>query len=164
MLKIPQTLHWFLEKCFYRQNWGWGLLCVHYCFLTLPPLFLHFLPFLISNSILSKSGKVWEAEAFFLQTKNGGHGKVFFTSEGPTGSSSVSIPLFFDNPQSWGEQVFRCLLGKKGNNIWIETLIINSAEELGFRRTRFQCQATSYTSFPSPPWWMFRVNWQNFYC
>ena len=46
---------------------------LHYCFLTALPLFLHSLPSLISNReyALWNSGKVREAEAYFLQRRNG---------------------------------------------------------------------------------------------
>ena len=49
----------------------------HYCFLTTPPLFLHSLPFLISNCLnlffetQGRSGRL--NEAYFIQTRNRGH-------------------------------------------------------------------------------------------
>ena len=41
--------------------------------------------------------------------------------------------LFYDTPQLQGN---RCIL-RKGIKFWIERLIINSTEELGFRRSQF---------------------------
>ena len=53
-----------------------------YCFLTVLPLFLHSLPSLISNLLnllFGTQGKsVRLSEAYFLQTRNRGHGKDLY--------------------------------------------------------------------------------------
>lgn len=46
--------------------------------------------------------------------------------------------LFYDTPQLQGN---RCRL-RKGIKFWVEQLIINSTEELGFRVTWFQAPGT----------------------
>ena len=52
---------------------------LNYCFITAFPLFLHFLTSLISSceSVLWNSREAEKAEAFFLQTRNSEHRKVF---------------------------------------------------------------------------------------
>lgn len=49
---------------------------------------------------------------------------------------SFKFPLLFGTPQSWGEWHGT----RKGIKLWIEMLIINLKEELGFRRTWFPYQ------------------------
>ena len=66
---------------------------LHYCLLTAPPLSLHPLPSLISNHLklpFGTQGRSWRPnEAYFLQTRNGGHRKTF-VPRSPTWSCSVS--------------------------------------------------------------------------
>ena len=54
---------------------------LHYCFLTAPLLFLHSLTSLRSNCLnllFGTQGRSWRLnEAYFLQTRKGGHRKAF---------------------------------------------------------------------------------------
>ena len=68
---------------------------LHYCFLTVPPWCLRPLPSLISsclNLAIGTQGRSWRLnEAYFLQARNSGHGKIF-VPRSPTGSCLVSCP------------------------------------------------------------------------
>ena len=67
---------------------------LYYCFLTVPVLFLHSLPSLISNCLnlsLGIHGRPWRLkEAHFLRTRNWGHRKAF-VPRSLTGSCSVTM-------------------------------------------------------------------------
>ena len=67
---------------------------LYYCFLTVPPWFLHSFPSLISNSFnlpIGTQERSWRLnEAYFLQSRNEGHRKVFMTGC-PTGFCSVLV-------------------------------------------------------------------------
>ena len=57
----------------------------------------------------------------------------------PQGPAGFQSPLYPDTSQSGGKQA----ADKKGSNIWLERLIINSTEERGFRVTWFQAPGKS---------------------
>ena len=67
---------------------------LHYCFLIVLPLSPHLLPSLISNCLnllIGTQERWWRLnEAYFLQTKNGGHRKAF-VPRSPIGSCLVSL-------------------------------------------------------------------------
>ena len=61
---------------------------LHCCFLTALPLFPHSLIPLISNCLnllFGAQGRSRGLKAFFLQTRNGGHGKAFVPGRAPQG-------------------------------------------------------------------------------
>ena len=72
---------------------------LYYCCLTVPPLSLYPLPFLISNCLnlpLGTQRRPWRlSEAHFLKTRNGGHRKAF-VPRSPTEPGSVTISPSFD--------------------------------------------------------------------
>ena len=80
---------------------------------------------------------------FFFQARNWGTQKGFCTQEGPQFLLSSNPSVFFDIPQSWGEQV----LDRKEITFWIDRLVIKSAEEFGFIGIWFQ----SPVQFQLPP-------------
>ena len=69
---------------------------LYYCFLTVPPWPLHSFPSLISNSLnlpIGTQESSWRLnEAYFLQSRNEGHRKVFMTGC-PTGFFSVLVVI-----------------------------------------------------------------------
>ena len=80
---------------------------------------------------LRKGHGGWKSSFYKEETRDK---KIHLFLGGPHRSYRDSIPLFFDNPQLVGN---RCWT-RKGITFWIEMLIINSAEELGFMRTWYQ--------------------------
>ena len=70
-----------------------------HCYLTAPPWFLHPLPSrapATSSCLILPSGKLLEAEAYSLQTRNGEQRKPF-VPRSPRGSCSVSRPSILFN-------------------------------------------------------------------
>ena len=68
--------------------------------------FLHFLTaphFLILP--FGTQGRSRRLKTFFLQTRNAGHGKAFMLWKALQWPAQFQSPIFFDSPQSWGEQV-----------------------------------------------------------
>ena len=80
--------------CSFRRNQD-PVPWLHYCFLTAPPLSLHSLPSLISNCLSLPFGTQGSSrrlnEAYFLQTRNRGHGKDLYLG-GPH-----RVPLSFSH-------------------------------------------------------------------
>ena len=116
-----------------------------HCFLICPLLFLHSYPSLIRNNLpFWTQGRSKKLKPFlFFQARNWGTQKGFCTQEGPQFLLSSNPSVFFDIPQSWGEQV----LDRKEITFWIDRLVIKSAEEFGFIGIWFQ----SPVQFQLPP-------------
>ena len=66
---------------------------LYHCFLTAPLTSLHPLPFLINNCLnlsFGTQGRSWLDEAYFLQIRNGGHGKSFV----PTSPTLICVYVY----------------------------------------------------------------------
>ena len=89
---------------------------MHYCFLTAPPSFLHSPPSLISNCLNLPFGTQGRSrrlnEAYFLQTRNGGHGKdLYWRGPHRVLLSFKAISSFWPNGYDW-------LRGTREQKMW----------------------------------------------
>ena len=161
-LKLPSSTwrgRWFLEKdsemcirllCVSPEEESGPCPSVHYCFLTAFPFFLHFLTPLISNSLnllFVTQGRSRRLN-FFLQARNGGHGKAFVLPRAPQGPAQ-----FYPAMGKWSISA--------QSTMYLDMSLISFLQWILFPKWLFPIFQTSYFFFHS---YLFDYRYQTICC